>query len=155
MAQSNYSTLGVQFLWASLVVGGVEIAVDWSGSLDLAHFPFAPLFGFLLWWYLISKVATGRTWALIVSLVFTVLAVIALVSITAMVSQIPSPPITKALVLLEALRLTLLVTGLVLLFAASTSAGKIVLVIGAVLVVAAGTAVFLVPRVLSELSSDP
>lgn len=156
MSQSNYSTLGVQLLWAALVVGGLEIGVEWSnGSFDLAHFPFAALFGFLIWWYLITKVAAGRTWALIVSLVFTILGVIALFSLTAMVSQLPGLPITRGLILLEALRITLLVTSLVLLFATNTSAGKIVLVIGGVLVIAAGTAVFLVPRVLSELSSDP
>jgi hypothetical protein len=157
MAQSTYGTLGIRLLWAAIVVGALEVLLNWVvGSFDLASVV-VELFFFLIWGFLTAKVAAGQTWARAVYVIITSFVVLIWVLMTAMIFKIPGMPATVGLatLLMGWLPPILEVLGLLLLFGETSSGGKIGVVFLSAVIVVAGLATLAVPRMLSFVDQDP
>lgn len=84
MARSH-GALGVNLLWFALVLDGVSVVLTWnqlSPGFALVRIPIFLVLGFLIWWFITTKVAAGRSWARVVYLIFTILAVLSWIGIS-------------------------------------------------------------------------
>jgi hypothetical protein len=120
MAQSNYETLGINFIWLALILDAAGLVITWVHfSFDMGHLPILGLLWLLFWWFLSSRVVGGRTWARIVYLVFTILGVIGWVLGFTAIALIPElqkltlyPSGLEILRLVDVLQLVLQVAGI-------------------------------------------
>lgn len=67
------------------MLGGVSVVLTWnqlSPGFALVRIPIFLVLGFLIWWFITTKVAAGRSWARVVYLIFTILAVLSWIGIS-------------------------------------------------------------------------
>src|SRR5262249_51615579 len=158
MTQSESTfRLGVGFLWAALVVRVLEVLLSWVQTPFNFPVVLGEVIGLLIGFWLTVRVAADHTWARVVYLVLTILATPLLVTLTAVFVQLPGLAPGNGLVVLVVVWLPLIlnILGLILVFGATTSGGKVGLVFVLSVAVVAGVSFLVIPVTMSTLLSDP